>query len=95
MVVTKAINKLKDGPNEDKQMVAIGGAGLVVLLLLVAWGYIFIKRIQSERLSTPSDIYQAEQSQTRPTAPSNNGSQILQPLPSRTNEFGQPTDVSQ
>ena len=88
MVLQQSINKLKEGPDEHKQMAAIGGAGLVVLLLIVAWGYIFIKRIQNERFITPADVYQAEQTQA-PNSAARLNTDILTPRLSPTTEFGQ------
>ena len=97
-MINQTINNLKDRPKEDRQAVAIGGAGLVVLLLIVGWGYIFIKRLQTERLVTPADIYPAEQTQAPNVAPTSDSNGILQSPPPATNQFGQPTvepDTSQ
>ncbi len=46
MVVQKAIDKLKDGPKEDKVAVASGIAITVVVVLMVVWAILFFRGIQ-------------------------------------------------
>ena len=94
MVINQAINNLKDRPKEDRQAVAIGGAGLVVLILVVGWGYIFIKKLQNERPITQADIYPAEQTQA-PSAPPASDSATLQTPSPATTQFGLPTTAQQ
>lgn len=51
MVVQKTINNLKDRPKDERQVVAIGFAGTVVLVLIVAWGFFFLKSLRQEQVS--------------------------------------------
>ena len=46
MVVQRTIDNLKDKPHEEKKVVAGGIAILVVMILLVGWGFIFLRKIQ-------------------------------------------------
>ncbi len=46
MVVQNTINNLKDKPKEEKTAIAGGIAITVVALLLVGWGFWFVKKIQ-------------------------------------------------
>lgn len=46
MVIQNAVNNLKQKPQEDKKAVAGGIATLVVVVLLIGWGFFFIKKIQ-------------------------------------------------
>ena len=46
MVVQKALNNLKEGPKEDKVVVASGIAISVVVVLLAAWAIYFFHGIQ-------------------------------------------------
>lgn len=46
MVVQKAINNLKQGPKEDKVVVAGGIAISVVIVLLAAWAIFFFRSVQ-------------------------------------------------
>jgi hypothetical protein len=52
-VVQKAINNLKEGPKEDKVVVAGGIAITVVVILLVVWAFLFLRSIRnnSEQLN--------------------------------------------
>ena len=45
MAAQNAIDKLKDGPKDDKVAVASGIAVSIVIVLLAAWGIFFFKRI--------------------------------------------------
>jgi hypothetical protein len=47
MVVQKTINNLKQRPEEDKKVIAGGIAIAVVSVLLIAWVFLFLKRIQT------------------------------------------------
>ena len=47
MVVAKTFNNLKEGPKEDKVVVASGIAISVVVVLLVAWAIYFFHSIQN------------------------------------------------
>ena len=47
MVVQKTINNLKGRPDEEKQAVASGAAIGFVIILLIAWGFFFAKKIQN------------------------------------------------
>ncbi len=46
MVVQKTINNLKQGPKEDKVVVAGGIAVSVVVVLLAAWAVFFFRNVQ-------------------------------------------------
>jgi hypothetical protein len=46
MVVQKTLNNLKEKPNEEKTVIAGGIAVTVVVVLLVAWGFWFLKKIE-------------------------------------------------
>jgi len=47
MVVQKTIDNLKERPKDERKAVAGGIAITVVVVLLLAWGVIFIHRIQT------------------------------------------------
>jgi len=47
MVVQKTINSLKERPKDDRKAVAGGIAIFVIVVLLGAWAFVFLKRIQS------------------------------------------------
>lgn len=47
MVVQKTIDNLKDRPHDERKVVAGGVAITVVVVLLAAWAFMFVKRIQS------------------------------------------------
>lgn len=47
MALNKAVNNLKQRPEEDKKAIAGGIAIAVVSVLLIAWVFLFLKRIQS------------------------------------------------
>ncbi len=63
MVVQKTLNNLKDRSHEDKKAVATGIAISVVVLLIIAWGFLFIRKMQRSDLSSlqnaavPSDQF--------------------------------------
>lgn len=46
MVVQRTINNLKGRPEDERKTVAGGIAIAVVIVLLVAWGILFLKKIQ-------------------------------------------------
>jgi hypothetical protein len=46
MVVQRTLDNLKEKPHEEKKVVAGGIAIAVVLLLLVGWGFLFLRNIQ-------------------------------------------------
>src|SRR3989344_7555829 len=47
MVLQKAVNNLKDKPNDEKKVVAGGSAIAVVAVLFAAWAILFLKKLQS------------------------------------------------
>lgn len=47
MVVQKTIDNLKDRPKDERKAVAGGIAITLVVVLLIAWAFLFFKRIQS------------------------------------------------
>lgn len=46
VVLQKAIDKAKAQEPEDKKVIAGGIAAAVVVILVVAWGFLFIKKLQ-------------------------------------------------
>jgi hypothetical protein len=52
MVIQNAINNVKEKPHEEKKAVATSIAVGVVIVLLVGWGFLFLRKIQ--RGSTPT-----------------------------------------
>lgn len=46
MVIQKAVDNLKDKSKEEKTVVASGIAIGVVVILLAAWGFMFVKKMQ-------------------------------------------------
>ncbi len=51
MALQNHVDKLKDRPKDERQVVAIGFAGTVVLILIVAWGFFFLKSLRQEQVS--------------------------------------------
>lgn len=47
MVVQKTISNLKERPKDERKAVAGGIAIFIVVVLLLAWGFLFIRRIQN------------------------------------------------
>jgi hypothetical protein len=60
MVVQKSINNLKERPKDERQVVAIGFAGVVVLILVVAWGFFFLKDLRKEQAAS-GQLYEINQ----------------------------------
>jgi hypothetical protein len=52
MVVQKTIDSLKEKPHEEKKVVAGGIAVAVVLVLLIGWGFLFLRKIQKGTMPT-------------------------------------------
>ncbi len=48
MVVQKTLDNLKERPKEDKQAVALGAAGTVVLILLIGWAFLFFRSLGTQ-----------------------------------------------
>lgn len=46
MVIQKTVDSLKDKPKDEKKAIAGGIAILVVAVLIVAWGFFFLKKVQ-------------------------------------------------
>lgn len=46
MVIQKAVDNLKDKSKDEKTVVASGIAVGVVVILLAAWGFMFVKKMQ-------------------------------------------------
>lgn len=46
MVVQRTLDNLKDKPHEEKKVVAGGIAIAIVVVLLVGWGFLFLRNIQ-------------------------------------------------
>lgn len=46
MVIQSAVNNLKDKPHEEKKAVATSIAVGVVIVLLIGWGFLFLRKIQ-------------------------------------------------
>lgn len=41
---------MKERPKDERQTVAIGFAGAVVLILIVIWGFFFLKSLRQEQV---------------------------------------------
>ena len=52
MVVQKTLDNLKDKPHDEKKVVASGIAIGVVIILLVGWGFLFLRKIQKGTMPT-------------------------------------------
>lgn len=52
MVVGKTLDNLKDKPHEEKKVVATGIAVGVVIVLLIGWGFLFLRKIQRGTMPT-------------------------------------------
>lgn len=52
MVVQQKFNDLKDASHEDKKTVATGIAVFVVIILILAWGFVFLRKVQRADLRT-------------------------------------------
>jgi hypothetical protein len=63
MVVEKTLNNLREKPHNEKTAVAGGIAVAVVIILLVGWGFFFLRKVQRESVRTlegtavPSDQF--------------------------------------
>lgn len=66
MVVQRTIDNLKDKPHDEKKAVASGIAIGVVIILLVGWGFLFLRKIQKGGTPTltntavPQDQFDAQ-----------------------------------
>jgi hypothetical protein len=52
MVLQNAVDNVKDKPHEEKKAVATSIAVGVVVVLLVGWGFLFLRKIQRGSLPT-------------------------------------------
>ena len=52
MVLQSAVDNLKDKPHDEKKAVASGIAIGVVIILLVGWGFLFLRKIQKGTMPT-------------------------------------------
>lgn len=52
MVVQQKFNDLKGAPHDDKKAVATSIAVFVVIILMLAWGFLFLKKVQRTDLNT-------------------------------------------
>lgn len=52
MVLQSAVDNLKDKPHDEKKAVASGIAIGVVVILLVGWGFLFLRKIQHGSIPT-------------------------------------------
>lgn len=50
MVVQQKFNELKGRPHEDKKAVAGGIAIVVVVVLIIGWGFLFLRNIRNTEL---------------------------------------------
>lgn len=60
MVVQKAVDNLKERPKDERQAVALGTAGAVVLILIVIWGFFFLKGLRDEQIQSGAAFEFAE-----------------------------------
>lgn len=52
MVLQQKLNNLKERPHEDKRAVAGGIAIAIVVILIVAWGFLFLRKVRNSDLSS-------------------------------------------
>ena len=52
MVLQGAVDNLKDKPHDEKKAVATGIAVGVVVVLLIGWGFLFLRKIQKGTMPT-------------------------------------------
>ena len=52
MVVQQTLDNLKDKPHDEKKVVASGIAIGVVVILLIGWGFLFLRKIQRGTVPT-------------------------------------------
>jgi len=50
MVVQQKLNDLKGRPHEDKKAVASGIAIVVVIVLIIGWGFLFLRNLRNTEL---------------------------------------------
>lgn len=51
-MIQKAVGNLKERPKDEKQAVAIGTAGAVVVILIIGWAFIFLKGLRQEQATS-------------------------------------------
>jgi hypothetical protein len=65
MVVQRTINNLNDRPHDERKTIASGIAVGVVVVLLIGWGFLFLRKIQKGTMPTlegnavPQDLIDA------------------------------------
>lgn len=77
MALQQHVDKLKDRPKDERQVVAISTAGAVVLILIVVWAFYFLKSLRAEQTASgavydiPTDTAQVQVTQTYQTYDTN------------------------
>lgn len=67
MVVQEKFNQLKDASHDEKKVVAGSVAIFVVIVLIIAWGFFFLRKIQRtnlpslENTTIPTDQFNLDQ----------------------------------
>lgn len=73
MALQQHVDKLKDRPKDERQVVAISSAGAVVLILIVVWGFYFLKSLRQEQTQSgaaydvPAEVVHQQVTQTYQT----------------------------
>lgn len=52
MALQQHVDNLKQRPKDERQVVAVGFAGAVVIILIVIWGFYFLKSLRQEQIQT-------------------------------------------
>ncbi len=50
MALQQHVDNLKQRPKDERQVVAVGFAGAVVIILIVIWGFYFLKSLRHEQI---------------------------------------------
>lgn len=67
------VDRMKERPKDERQAVAIGTAGAVVLILIIGWAFLFLKGLRRDQVASgqvfdiPQDVSAAPVVQTYQT----------------------------
>jgi len=61
MVVQKTLDNLKDRPHDEKKAVASGIAIAVVVILIIGWGFLFLRKVRNTNPSLESGAVPEDQ----------------------------------